>query len=283
LNTATLVLQTPASAYETVVSELKAELRLYAPDDDPSFAMVRVKTKREPLTPVPVKPRARKLELKRWALEAPDRKQIYRDLKSRASSAWAPEFLEAPGTGRKAVLSLESGREQQQDVKVLRSARTKNGAFLRARILQRNRNCSNAIHPDMLRGPAFEQFSCHGSQAQIELTDLASKIVDFYEDRVEYEEDPDPARAVWRVGEYRPRSEDMVTFKRAAHAAYSRNEFNRDEAPFAQAVDRVKGVVWVRNPTSPSQGYGIPLPRKVGDSARGTLGEHACVHHLSAA
>jgi type III restriction enzyme len=119
----------------------------------------------------------------------------------------------------------------------------------------------------MLRGPAFEQFSCHGSQAQVELTDLAAKIVDFYEDRVEYEEDPDPARAVWRVGEYRPRSEDMVTFKRAAHAAYSRNEFNRDEALFAQAVDRVKGVVWVRNPTSPSQGYGIQLPRKAGDSA----------------
>lgn len=47
LNTATLILQTPAAAYETVVSELRAELRLYAPDDEPSFAAVRLKTRKE--------------------------------------------------------------------------------------------------------------------------------------------------------------------------------------------------------------------------------------------
>ena len=51
LNTATLILETPTSAYETVVSELKAELRLYAPEDEPAFATVRVKTRKEPLKP----------------------------------------------------------------------------------------------------------------------------------------------------------------------------------------------------------------------------------------
>lgn len=267
LNTATLILETPTAAYETVVSELKAELRLYAPDDEPAFATVRVKTRKEPLTPVPVKKGAKKLSLQRWALKAPNMASAEKDLRSAASREWSEEDLEAPGTGRKAVVSLKEGSEEYEDIDVLRSARTRNGAFLRRRILQRNRACINAIHPDRFSGPAFEQFSCHGSQAQDELTALAARIVDFFEDRVEYQEDPDPDRETWVVDEYRPRSEDMVPFERAAHVEYSRNDFNKDEAPFARAIDRVKGVTWVRNPTTESQGYGIPLPKKVGDSS----------------
>jgi type III restriction enzyme len=266
LNTATLILETPTAAYETVVSELKAELRLYAPEDEPAFATVRVKTRKEPLTPVPVK-RGAKLSLTRWALKAPRMSPVERDLRSQASRIWAEEDLEAPGTGRKAVVSLKEGSEEYEDIEVLRSARTRNGAFVRRRILQRNRACLNAIHPDRFSGPAFEQFSCHGSQAQEELTALAARIVDYFEDRVEYQEDPDPDRTTWTVDEYRPRSEDMATFDRAAHAAYSRRDFNKDESPFARAIDRVKGVTWVRNPTTESQSYGVPLPKKVGDSS----------------
>jgi type III restriction enzyme len=267
LNTATLILETPTAAYETVVSELKAELRLYAPEDEPAFATVRVKTRKEPLTPVPVKKGAKKLSLQRWALKAPNMSSVEKDLRSQASREWSEEDLEAPGTGRKAVVSLKEGSEEYEDIDVLRSARTRNGAFLRRRILQRNRTCLNAIHPDRFSGPAFEQFSCHGSQAQDELTTLAARIVDFFEDRVGYQEDPDPDRATWVVDEYRPRSEDMMSFDRAAHAEYSRNDFNKDEAPFARAIDRVKSVTWVRNPTTESQGYGVPLPKKVGDSS----------------
>ncbi len=266
LNTATLILQTPTAAYETVVSELKAELRLYAPEDEPAFATVRVKTRKEPLTPVPVKRGKKQLSLTRWALKAPSMASVERDLRSQASRAWTDEDLEAPGTGRKATVSLKEGSEEYEDIDVLRSARTRNGAFLRRRILQRNRACLNAIHPDRFAGPAFEQFSCHSSQAQDELTALAAKIVDYFETRVEYQEDPDPDRNTWTVDEYRPRSEDMTKFDRAAHAEYSRTDFNKDEAPFARAIDRVRGVTWVRNPTTESQGYGVPLPKKVGDS-----------------
>jgi len=266
LNTATLILETPTSAYETVVSELKAELRLYAPEDEPAFATVRVKTRKDPLTPVAVKKGAKNLSLKRWSLSAPNMGPPEKELRTTASREWEPEDLEAPGTGRKAVVSLEDGSEEYEDIAVLRSARTRNGSFVRQRILQRNRNCRNAIHPDRFNGPAFEQQSCHGSQAQDELAALAGRIVDYYEDRVEYEEDPDPARMIWTVSEYRPRNEDMISFSRAAHSQYSRSDFNKDEAPFAQAIDRVKGVTWVRNPTTGSQGYGVPLPKKVGDS-----------------
>jgi type III restriction enzyme len=267
LNTATLILQTPTADYETVISELRAELRLYAPEDEPAFATVRVKTRKEPLPPVPVKKGKSKLSLTQWALKAPKMASVERDLRSAASRAWVDEDLEAPGIGRKATVSLKEGSEEYEDIDVLRSARTRNGTFLRRRILQRNRACLNAIHPDRFNGPAFEQFSCHGSQTQEELTDLAAKIIDYFEEHVEYQEDPDPDRTTWTVSEYRPRSEDVVPFERAAHKEYSRNDFNKDEAPFARAIDRVRGVTWVRNPTTASQGYGVPLPKKVGDSS----------------
>ena len=120
-----------------------------------------------------------------------------KELRSQSSRKWDEEDLEAPGTGRKAVVSLEDGSEEYEDIAVLRSARTRNGAFVRQRILQRNRNCLIAIHPDRFNGPAFEQFSCHGSQAQEDLTTLAANIVDYFEDRVGYQADPDPDRATW--------------------------------------------------------------------------------------
>lgn len=267
LNTATLILQTPAAAYETVVAELRAELRLYAPDDEAAFSAVRLKTRKEPLDPVPVKRNAKKYSLPRRTLLAPNMTKVERDLKTTADRPWPDEALEAPGTGRKATVSLEEGSEQYEFIDVLRSARTQNGAFLRRRIQQRNRACVNAIHPDRFRGPAFEQSSCHGSQAQEDLTTLAATIVDYFEDRVGYQDDPDPDKATWKIDEYRPRGKDMIDFAHAAHTCYSKADFNTDELAFVRALDRFKGVVWTRNPTTESQGYGIPLPKKVGDSS----------------
>lgn len=267
LNTATLILQTPTAAYETVVDELRAELRLYAPEGEPAFATVRVKTRKEPLDPVPVKRNAKRFSLPRRALRAPTMTKIERDLRTTADRPWPKEALEAPGTGRKATVSLEEGSEEYEYIDVLRSARTQNGAFLRRRLQQRNRACVNAIHPDRFRGPAFEQMSCHGSQAQEELTTLAANIVDYFEDRVGYQEDPDPEKAIWKIDEYRPRGKDMLDIARAAHKQYSKADFNTDEVAFARTIDRVKGLIWARNPTTASEGYGVPLPKKVGDSS----------------
>jgi type III restriction enzyme len=59
----------------------------------------------------------------------------------------------------------------------------------------------------------------------------------------------------------------MIEFQRAAHRDYSKADFNTDELDFARAIDRVKGVIWTRNPANESQGLGIPLPKKVGDSS----------------
>jgi type III restriction enzyme len=105
LNTATLILQTPAESYEAVVGELRAELRLYAPENEPAFAAVRLKTRTEPLDPVPVKKAARaKLKLRRYALKAPTMTQVKKMLKSTATRPWSDDDLLAPGTGRKATL-----------------------------------------------------------------------------------------------------------------------------------------------------------------------------------
>ena len=267
LNTATLILQTPASAYETVVTELREELRLYAPEDEPAFSPVRVKTKKQPLTPVPVKRNAKKLNLPRRALKAPSMTATEKKLRAESERMWPPKSLDHPGTGRKATVSLEDGSEQYDYIDVVRGARTLNGAFLRRRILQRNRACVNAIHPDRFYGPAFEQYSCHGSQAQEALTALAAEVVDYFEGRVDYQDDPDPDRAIWKIDEYRPRSEEMIPFDRAAHDRYSKTDFNQDELTFVRAIDRIKGIVWTRNPTTDAQGFGIPLPKKVGDSS----------------
>ncbi len=142
LNTATVILQTPADAYDSVISELRAELRLYAPDGEPGFTPVRVKTRREPLNPISVKEDLLgKLTLTRHALQAPDMRQISRRLRTTAQRPWPAEALDAPGTGRRAIVSLSTGAEELSYVNVLRSARTQNAAFLRRRILQRNRNC----------------------------------------------------------------------------------------------------------------------------------------------
>jgi type III restriction enzyme len=268
LNTATLILQTTAPLYETVVSELRTELRLYASDDEPSFSAVRLKTRKEPLEPIPVKRgKARRLLLPRRALKAPDMGRVEGQLQSQARRPWSQQDLEAPGTGRRATVDLESASERFSDIQVLRSARTMNGTFVRKRIQQRNRDCLNAIHPDLFIGGSFSQFGCHGSQAQEELTDLAASIVDYYEDRVDYQDDPDPERAIWRIADYRPRGSDMYEFKHAAHRCYSKADFNNDEREFAVALDRVPKVIWVRNPPTDRQGFGVPLPKKVGESS----------------
>jgi type III restriction enzyme len=267
LNTATLILQTKTAEYENVVSGLRAELRLYSPEDEPAFETVRLKTRKDPLDPVAVKRSAKKFSLSRRALLAPKMMKVENELKTAAARPWPDEALEAPGTGRKATVSLEDGRDKHEYVDVLRSARSQNGTYLRNRLQQRNRACVNAIHPDLFHGEAFEQLSCHGSQAQEDLTTLAARIVDFFEERVDFQEDPDPEKATWKVGEYRPRSKEMYEFDRGAHKEYSKSDFNNDEIDFALAIDRVAGVLWARNPTSAAQGYGIPLPKKVGDSA----------------
>jgi type III restriction enzyme len=271
LNTATLILNTPTSAYDTVVGELRAEMRLYASEDEPDIPFIKVKTRKEPLPPVPIKEEWKgRLILPNRTLRAPDMDAAVRII-STAARPWMPGDLDAPGRGRRTVISLVADREEQERneyLDVVRSARTSNSVYLRGYIRQRNRSCSNAIHPDTFLGPGFAQQSCLGSPAQAELRVVGDRVVEHYESAVEYQDDPDPDTATWVLGEHRPRGSSMLSFTRAAHVQYSTLDLNLDEREFAHALDNIGVGVWARNPPTSSAGFGIPLPAKVDDSSR---------------
>lgn len=269
LNTATIFINTPTDDFETVLSDLKQELRLYAPDDEPDAVPVRIRTKKNPLPPIALKPLAPPLTLPRWSLSAPDMSHAEKKLRSRGASPWAQEFLDSPGEGRKASVSLadeEAGRVEM--LEILRSARTRNGVYLRRRLLARNRACTNAVHPDAIVGPAFEQDSCQGSLAQEEMEALVDEIASSFEVRVGYEVDPDPDKATWTAAEHRPRSGELLDFVNAVHPQYAKADFNTDELQFARALDAFGQGAWLRNPSTSELGYGLPLPVRVGDSSR---------------
>ena len=100
-------------------------------------------------------------------------------LRSRGASPWDDEFLEASGVGRLSVLSLADEDVMRTEyLDVLRSARTPNGLYLRRRLLARNRACMNAIHPDAITGPAYQQLSCQNSMAQDDLNALATSVAE---------------------------------------------------------------------------------------------------------
>jgi type III restriction enzyme len=167
LNTATVLINTPSDTFDQVLVDLQTELRLYAPDDEPTAVPIRVRTKKKPLPAIPAKPEAAELVLPRRTLRAPELSSQTKRLRSRGASPWGEEFLEAPGVGQVSVLSLrEEDVVRAEYLDVLRSARTSNGLYLRRRLLARNRACLNAIHPDAITGAAYEQLSCQGSLAQ---------------------------------------------------------------------------------------------------------------------
>jgi type III restriction enzyme len=269
LNTATIVLNIPTASYDDVLSELRAEMRLYAPEDEPDVSVIKVKTRREPLAALPLKDEwVGKLSLPNRTLKAPGMAPAVKIIEA-GGRLWPPEELEAPGRGRRTIVSLEH-EEQEKDeyLDVLRSARTQNAAFLRRYIQHRNRGCLNAIHPDSFKGEGYQQESCLGSVAQEELKVAGDRVVEYYEEGVEYQDDPDPETAIWALGEHRPRGKDLVMFKRAAHSRYSTLDLNPDEKEFALALDDAEVGVWARNPSSASTGFGIPLPAKVETSSR---------------
>jgi type III restriction enzyme len=269
LNTATIILNVPTSSYDNVVGELRAEMRLYAPEDEPDMPVIKIRTRKEPLPPIPIAKKWRgKLTLPTRTLRAPSMSPAVRIIKARASE-WPEESLEAPGRGRRTVLSLEREQQERDEyMDVVRSARTQNSVFLRRYLQNRNRSCLNAIHPDTFRGAGFQQFACLGSVAQSELKVLGDRVTEMYESGVEYQDDPDPDTSTFVVDEFRPRGREMLSFKQAAHSEYSTLDMNTDEREFAYALDSIATGVWARNPSTSTQGFGIPLPTKVDDSSR---------------
>jgi len=270
LNTAVLILNAPNDLYDQVLLDLKAELRLYAPEDEPGRPPIRIKTRKEPLPAEPLREQWKELSLPRMSLRAPDMSSQVTILRNEGERVWPQNALDHPGQGRRSVVSLaKESVELREFIAVLHSARTLNGIYFRRRLAARNRNALNALDPDAyMQGTSFQQFSCQSSNAQRHLSQLAGEVADYYENLVTFDVDPDPELATWTASEHRPRNSEMVSFTNAAHENYSRGNFNLDEIVFAQALERNGRGVWLRNADSGSFGYSIPLPFKVGDSLR---------------
>lgn len=270
LNTATLIINTPTDSYDQVLSGLRAELRLYAPEDEPTRSPIRVKTRKDPLPAEPLRPQWEGLSLPRMSLRAPDMAPMIKTLQTDGKRPWPQSALDHPGQGMRSIVNLaKASVEQTEFISVLRSARTLNGIYLRRRLAARNRNALNALDPDSyMQGESFQQYSCQSSEAQLQLAQRANEVADHYENLVTFDVDPDPDLATWVAGEHRPRNSELVSFSNAAHEFYSRGNFNQDEFLFAKALETDNRGVWLRNADNGSLGYSIPLPFKVGESLR---------------
>jgi type III restriction enzyme len=269
LNTATLFVRVPNEKYAEVIGQIKDELSLYAVDDDDPFgaAGIRLKTRKEPLLPVPVKAKHRnRLKVPNYVLGDADLDIATKRIVSQGKRPWADEDLVAPGVRRTRTISLAGDEDRVRFATIATNSTTPNGAFLRRRIQRLSRSCAHQLHPDLFKGPAFEQASCAGSLAQTDLAALAADVVEAYEQSVELKVNPIASESDWVVGEHQPGTGELSQFKNAGHAKYGRSGFNKDEYEFAQALDAFGKGVWVRNP-SRGTGYGLPLPTKVGDSA----------------
>jgi type III restriction enzyme len=268
LNTATLFVRVPNESYDEVIGQIKKELSLYALDDDPfGVAGIRLKTRKEPLAPVAVKVKHRnKLRVPNYVLGDADLEQATKRIVSQGKRPWSDEDLVAPGVRRTRKISLAGKDDQTRFAEIATNSRTPNGAFLRRRIQRLSRSCAHQLHPDLFKGPAFDQASCAGSLAQTELAGLAADVVEAYEQSVELKQNPIASERQWVVADHQPGGSELLTFKNAAHSKYGRSSFNKDEREFAEALDAFGKGVWARNPSRGS-GYGLPLPTKVGDSA----------------
>src|SRR5581483_6893144 len=93
--------------------------------------------------------------------------------------------LVAVGLRRTRTISLAGDEDQTRFANIATNSRTPNGTYLRRRIQRLSRSCAHQLHPDLFKGPAFDQASCAGSLAQTELAALASDVVEAYEQSVE--------------------------------------------------------------------------------------------------
>lgn len=269
LNTATLFVRVANQRFDAIVEGLKRELALYALDDESSgFApAVRLRTRKTPLDPVLVKTEhAGKFALPAYQLGDAALDEELAQVGMLSRRAYSDEDLEAPGARTTRVISLRGDEEVARYRELATSMKRQNGEYLRRRIQVGSRHCAHLIEPTTFTGPAFEQWGCSGSNAQRELAGAAERIVRQFEATVDLVKNEITDEEIWTPGPHLPPTSDMVVFSNALHASYSRASFRAEELDFARTLDALSIGVWMRNPVR-GEGYGIPLPMKVGSSS----------------
>lgn len=268
LNTAYLYVRVPSKAFDAIIEGLKRELALYATDDSDPYGStpIRIKTKKQPLPEVPVKRGlATKLLLPNYQLGEADLDTEIKKIKSQATKLWDENELIAPGLRTLKRIKLAGGDDETRYKSIAAATRRPNGEFLRRRIQAGNRHCVHLLEPEIFTGPAYEQRSSSGSLAQQMLIERAAAVIDQFERSVQLVPNQIVGEETWTLAPHQPGNADMIAYKHAAHARYSKSGFNADEREFAEVLDSLNVGVWARNPARGS-GYGIGLPVKVGTS-----------------
>ena len=268
LNTAYLFVRVPNKAFDAIIDGLKRELALYATDESDPYgsSAIRLKTKKQPLQEVPVKRGlAKKLALPNYQLGEADLDTEVK--KIRSQKPWDEDELIEKGRRTLKRIKLTGGDDDTRYKSIAAAMRRPNGEFLRRRIQAGNRHCAHLLEPEIFTGPAYEQRASSGSLAQKMLSERAAAVIDQFERSVQLVPNKISGEDNWILSPHQPGSEDMVNYRHAAHARYSKNKesLTSDEREFADVIDSLKTGVWARNPARGS-GYGIGLPVKVGGS-----------------
>lgn len=269
LNTATLFVRVPNNRFESIIDGLKRELSLYAVDEDnPSGSVaIRVRTKKNPLPSAPIKAALEgTLSLPQYQLGQAELTAEEAKIRSMAQQPFGAEFLKAPGARTVQSISLKGDEDRYRYEQIASAMKRRNGEYLRRRIQILNRHCAHLLNPTLFTGPAFDQWSCSGSTAQAQLAERAAAVIEQFEATVELVPNEIAGEETWVPGDHQPTNSDMLAFKNAAHERYARNSFRPEELEFARALDNLDEGVWLRNPVR-GEGYGIPLPAKVGTSS----------------
>lgn len=269
LNTATLFVRVANTQFESIVEGLKRELSLYALDDENggSSPAVRLRTRKVPLDPIAVKPAlVGKLALPEYQLGDAFLDDELAEVGMTSRRTYADVDLEAPGARTTRVISLRGNDDVNRYKELAASMRRPNGEYLRRRIVVGSRHCAHLIEPTTFTGPAFEQWACAGSNAQRQLAALADRVVRQFEATVDLVPNEILGEETWNPRAHVPSKSNMESFSNAAHPTYSRAAFNDEEFEFAKTLDALNEGIWMRNPVR-GEGYGIPLPMKVGGSS----------------
>jgi type III restriction enzyme len=266
LNTAYFFVNCPSEALESIVDELKEDLRIYKDDDEPDdWEPFQFKEERKALPKIPLRKEVDgKLKLARLQLEIPSLEVLSKLLKKRSMSL-NDEDRAAAGRALIRIVSVRTGDVEQHTIDLLENMRIACGVFLQEQIRMLSKNCLNAMDPALFTTDKLNQTACYKSIALEHYRKVAMEIVAAYENHVQLTQLADAEHHHYVVGPYQPSGRVKKTFTNSGHSYYDTKAFNNDELDFAKALDKYKHR-WVRN--KERVGYGIPLPIKSGSSSQ---------------
>lgn len=265
LNTAYFFVNCPNEALETIVDDLKEELRIYKDDTADIFEPFQFKEERKTLPKIPVKSQwVGKLSVPVVKLEisSEQRDQLI-TLVRRKTMGFDADDLASPGKALVNIVSVRTGQVEQQSRDLFEDMRIRCGDYLRNQIRSLSKSCSDAIPTDIFVGEKLDRLACYRSKALDYYREVAEEVVNHYENYAHLQEDPVDTEYI--VDQHQPSGTITRDFTYAGHAQYGAGDFNNDEIDMARALDKFAEYVWIRN--KDRVGYGIHLPIKSEGSA----------------